>query len=119
MTESFEFKELRTELNICGQLVTLLINDKTAQICNEILCEARRRLALIKAGEKDTCISESEICTFFSESIERILGKGMVGEIFKERPQQLDDLADLLCYVAMEIRKVYEAQNRKLKQENK
>ena len=119
MTETFEFKALRTELNICGELVSLSINDKTPQICSEILCEARRRLALIKAGKKDACVSEPEICTFFRESIERLLGKGMVNEIFKERPQLLDHLADLLCYVAIEIRKVYEAQSRKLKQENK
>ena len=119
MTESFEFKELRAELNMCGQPVLLSVNDKTAQICNEILCEARRRLELIKAGKQETCVSEHEICIFFKESIEKLLGKGMVDEIFKERPQQLDDLADLLCYVAMEIRKVYEAQKRKLKQENK
>jgi len=47
MTESLEFKELRAELNICGQAVSLLVDDKTAQICKEILNEARRRLEII------------------------------------------------------------------------
>lgn len=118
MTESLEFRELRAELNICGQAVSLLVDDKTAQICKEILNEARRRLEIIKAGKTEDCVSEQEICKFFKESIERILGAGRIDELFGEQQLRLDDFANLLCYVAMEIRKAYEAENRKMKQEN-
>lgn len=118
MTESFEFKELRAELDICGQRILLTVGEQTAQICSEILCEAKRRLELIKSGKRENAVSEAEICVFFKESIERLLGKGTVDKAFAKRPLMLDDLANLLCYIASEIRKMYEAQTRKLKQEN-
>lgn len=117
MTEGFEFEKTGARLEICGQQMLLPIGEQTVRVCSEILAEAKRRLALIKSGKNSDEVSDAEICIFFRQSIERLLGESIADEVLSEVDNNLDGLAELLCCIASAIRKAYEAEAHRRKQE--
>ncbi len=110
MTESFEFREPQIALNLCGREYTVVAGDKTAEICGEILTEAKKRLMRLKNGEEGEQLSEAGICGFLKESIERLIGKGSVDGIFGNRSQEVSDMAELMCYIASKIKTAYQSE---------
>ena len=119
MAKEIEFKAISTELKIGGESYSFTVSTDTPMVCGEILTEARRRLRLIKAGKREKEIEENEICKFFKDSIERLLGEGTVERIFESKQKGIEELAEVLCLIAAEIRKVFSEYDRQLSQENK
>ena len=117
MAKEFEFKEIPTELVIYGKSYAFNVSSETPKICGEVLTEARRRLKIIRTGKKEKSVEESEICRFFKESIERLLGKGTVESIFESGQQKIDEVAEVLCLIAGEIRRVFLEYDRELSRE--
>ncbi len=110
MTEEFKFRDSQILLKLCGREFSVMAGDETAQICGDILKEAKQRLERLKCGSKDEEIeeiSESGICRFLKQGIERLIGEGAVDIIFDKRPQTVSDMADLMCYVVSKIKNGY------------
>ncbi len=107
MTKVFEFDEPQLSMTICGKNYTVKADGHTAEICGSILEEAKARLDKVRAKSSDAEASDKGICRFFKTSIERLLCPGAVDEIFKDREQNLSDMAELLCFIVAGIRDGY------------
>ncbi|MBR5155161.1 MAG: hypothetical protein IKW62_01590 [Clostridia bacterium] len=107
MTDEFKFKDQQLLLKLCGREFSVIAGEETAQICGDILTEAKRRLEKLKCGITDDEISETGICEFLKESVEKLIGIGSVDIIFGKRQQTVSDMADLMCYVVSKIRNGY------------
>ncbi len=107
MTENFEFKEPQVTLKLCGQEFLVTAGEKTAEICGDILAEAKHMLSRLKSGDCDRSLSEAGICNFLKEGIERLLGKGSVDSIFGTRTQEVSDMAELMCYIVSRVKAAY------------
>ena len=108
MTEGFELRGAQIELCICGRRFCVELRRETAELCNEILREAKKRLKLLKTGSKDDLVSEAGICVFLKQGIDKFLGDGATDGIFGERPQDICEVADLMCYIVSKIRDGFE-----------
>lgn len=104
MTEEFKFREPWLKLDLCGIEFKVELCSETAKICGEILEEAKLRLRRLKSGAAGNDVSESGICQFLKESIDKLLGIGAADKVFSGRRQELCDLADLMCFVVSKIR---------------
>ena len=107
MTKVFEFGEPQLLMTICGKNYTVRADGHTAAICGSILEEAKLRLDKVRAKSTEAEVSDKGICRFFKTSIERLLCPGAVDEIFKDREQNLSDMAELLCFIVAGIRDGY------------
>ena len=107
MTTVFEFEEPMLLMTICGKKYSVKADAHTAEICGSILEEAKSRLHKVKAKSRDAEVSDTGICIFFKNSIERLLSPGAVDEIFQSREQTLSDMAELLCFIVARIRDGY------------
>lgn len=106
MTENFEFEERQLDLEIKNQTFRMWIDENTAALCMEILADARERLAALKSGSKEFDTSEEGICRFFKTSIKKLLKSDEVEDMFA-KVRDIGELADILCFIAAEIRKVF------------
>jgi hypothetical protein len=104
MTDEFKFREPWININLCGTEFRVELCSETAEICKEILNEAKCRLSRLKSGVFESDVSENGICQFLKTSTDRLLGIGAVDKVFAGRRQELCDLADLMCFVVSKIR---------------
>ncbi len=108
MTEEFSLRPPRLEVCICGAEFCIELCQRTAEICGEILEEAKAKLASLKSKDGEKRVRESDICSFLKVSIDRLLGEGSVDKIFGKRRQELLDLSDVMCFVVSKIRDGFE-----------
>lgn len=104
MTDEFTFKNAQICICICGKNFFVDICKETAELCQDILNEAKARLRRLKSDVQDEDVTEEEICRFLKCSVDRILGDGATDSVFGERPQRISDVADLMCYVASKLK---------------
>ena len=104
MTDGFTLDESLLRINICGMEFCVEICEKTANICSEILEEAKIKLAQLKNKKNDSLDSDTEISQFLKVSIDKLLGQGAVDKVFGTRKQEISDLADLMCFVVSKIK---------------
>ena len=108
MTEEFSLRPPRLEVCICGTEFCIELCQRTADICGEILEEAKAKLARLRSKDGEKRVSEADICSFLKVSINKLLGEGSVDKIFGKRRQELLDLSDVMCYVISKIRDGFE-----------
>ncbi len=109
MAKKQSVESIQIKLCILGKEFYIDLSEKTAELCSEILAEAKRRLKLLKEKSKEPLVSEKEICKFLKDSIDKFLGSGMTDQIFGERPQEIGEVADLMCYIISKIRAGFES----------
>ena len=110
MTEEFSLRAPRLSIRICGTDFCIELCQKTADICLEILDEAKAKLERLRSKDAESNISEADICKFLKESIDKLLGEGSVDSVFGKRRQELLDLSDMICYIVSKIRDGFERQ---------
>lgn len=110
MTEEFSLRAPRLSLCICGMDFCIELCQRTADICCEILDEAKVKLERLRHKDAENSISEADICNFLKESIDKLLGEGSVDRVFGKRRQELLDLSDMICYIVSKIRDGFERQ---------
>ena len=110
MTEEFSLRTPRLEVCICGVEFCIELCQRTADICGEILEEAKAKLARLKSKDGEKRVSEADICNFLKASIDKLLGEGSVDKIFGKRRQELLDLSDVMCFVVSKIRDGFESE---------
>ncbi len=104
MPEEFNFRQEKLCLKLCGNVFCIDLDENIISKCSEILKEARQKLEKVREDCGNSGISDESICKFFQRSIDSLLGAASVGKIFGERPLNLDDLSDLMCYIVTKIR---------------
>ena len=106
MPEKFEFNEkpAKVSLDLCGRRYSVALDEDTNQKCREMLDGARQRLELLCKGIKCEETSDEEICKFLCAGLDNLLGEGAVSEVFGDRTVNLEDVAQLICYVLSELR---------------
>ncbi len=109
MTEEFKLETTRVSLCICDKEFCIELCSETADLCGEILKEAKKRLKLLKSGSNDVLVSENGICEFLKESVDRFLGEGATTEILGEKISDICLVANLMCYVVSQIRDGFKA----------
>ncbi|MBQ2931291.1 MAG: hypothetical protein IJE62_00390 [Clostridia bacterium] len=110
MTEEFSLREPKVSICICGTDFCIELSQRTADICCEILNDAKDKLEQLRRKDIENCVSEADICEFLKESIDKLLGKGSVDRVFGKRRQELLDLSDMICYIVSKIRDGFERQ---------
>ncbi len=110
MTEEFSLREPRLSMRICGMDFCIELCQKTADICCEILDEAKANLERLRSKDVEGAVSEADICSFLKKSIDKLLGEGSVDRVFGKRRQELLDLSDMICYIVSKIRDGFERQ---------
>lgn len=107
MPPKFEFDEkpVKVTLNLCGESYSVELNEATNQKCKELLDGVRRRLELLYKGIKCEEVSNEEICRFFCDGIDNLLGgEGFAEKILGDRAVNIENAAHLICYVLLELR---------------
>ena len=110
MTEEFSLRAPRLSICICGTDFCIELCQQTADICCEILDEAKDKLERLRRKDDENCVSEADICRFLKKSIDKLLGEGAVDRVFGKRRQDLLDLSDMICYIVSKIRDGFERQ---------
>lgn len=99
--KKFEFDTQKTELEICGKKYTINIDHNTNKVCDDIQKKAKEMFE--KVSENESAVSEDELCKFFLDSIDKVLGKGSSAEIFKGRKKNFVDASRLFNFIIGEI----------------
>lgn len=103
MSDKFQFKNNTLSLILCDQPYTLLLDENTVGICEHIRTDAKAFLMSLNDENTDTDVAISDICVFFEECIDSLLGKGATKNVFGTRPLKLLDLTDLLSFIISKV----------------
>lgn len=97
----FEFQTRTVELEICGKKYNVTTDNNTDKICADIKKQADE---MMKRLQKDAeSVTEEEICDFFFENIDKLIGKGSAVAIFMGRKKNFLDAAQLFNYIVREL----------------
>ncbi len=97
----FEFQTRTVELEICGKKYNVTTDNNTDKICADIKKQADE---MMKRLQKDAeSVTEEEICDFFFENIDKLIGKGSAAVIFMGRKRNFLDAAQLFNYIVREL----------------
>ena len=98
---SFEFSSQIIELEICGKKYEVKYDNNTRELCKDIQKKAGEMTKKVCADEN--AISDDEVCAFFIENIDKILGKGSSTTIFMGRKVNFLDAAQLFNFILKEL----------------
>lgn len=97
----FEFQTRTVELEICGKKYKVTTDNNTDKMCKDI---KKRADEMIKRIQKDAeSVTDDEVCDFFFENIDKLLGKGSSTAIFMGRKRNFIDAAQLFNYIIKEL----------------
>lgn len=103
MSNTFKFKNNTLSLTICDLSYTLTLDENTVGICDKIRSDAKEYLSRLNDENNDADAAISDICIFFEQCIDRLLGVGATKAVFGTRPLKLLDLTDLLSFILSKI----------------
>lgn len=97
----FEFNTQKVELEICGKKYTIDSDYNTSKLCEDIQKKAKGMFE--KLSKDENSISKDEICKFFLENIDKLLGEGSTTMIFMGREKNYVDAAHLFNFIMSEM----------------
>lgn len=99
--KKFEFDKQKVEVKICGKKYTVDADYNTSKKCDDIQKKAKEIFNRLSKDENS--VTESELCEFFLESIDKILGDGSAVKIFMGRKVNFVDASQLFNFVIREM----------------
>lgn len=109
--KKFEFANSSLDLDLCGHLFSVEVDEATMEKCEKIRRGANVKLSVLKKCETD--VKTDDVCAFLADGIDLLLGGGAAAEIFGSRRMALLDLTDLLTFILSEIRGVIAEKTKK------
>ncbi len=97
----FEFQTKTVELEICGQKYSVTTDNNTDKMCADIKKQADELIKRLQ--EDESSVTDDEVCDFFFENIDKLLGKGSSVAIFMGRKRNFLDAAQLFNYIIREL----------------
>ena len=97
----FEFQTRTVELEICGKKYNVTTDNNTDKMCADIKKQADEMIKRLQKDEKS--VTDEEVCSFFFENIDKLLGKGSSTAIFMGRKRNFLDAAQLFNYIVKEL----------------
>lgn len=101
----FEFQKREVNLDIAGQAFVLPLNQSTS---DAMIAYGKGAQALAEALP-DTAEGAEQAWTFSKNCLDALLGAGATEKIFTGREQSLQDITDVMTYIADAVRESVQA----------